>query len=346
MFERFTEDAIRAIDRARSEARRLEFAQVLPEHLLLGLLGEQRAMAAKVLATLGIDWRQLRHRVESRLGRGYMITTLDGVSFAAPTAKVVERALHVADHQGFKAVDSAFLLYALAIESTGDWRVFLAGHGLTGTRIEDAMGSISQGPPMTGGDEALPERFHPRLLTGRAGKALEIARDETLKAGHSSIGTEQILLALTQLPDALGGWILDHNGLDEPGLRVEIHSLIGQGSGTIADLLGYTHVAERSLDSAWQEAKALGHRRVGTGHLALGLILSADGTVSHLFQHLDLDAEQLRWELVQALKASPDDPEPPPGVIDTALVLDPLHPNLDDDLPPEDAIGPDGQWIA
>src|SRR5690349_18975172 len=71
MFEPFTEDAIRAIERARTESRRLEFAQVLPEHLLLGLLGEQRATAVKVLATLGVDWRRLRHQVESRLGRGY-----------------------------------------------------------------------------------------------------------------------------------------------------------------------------------------------------------------------------------------------------------------------------------
>ena len=344
MFERFTEDAIRVMERARAEARRLEFSQVQPEHLQLALLGESRSTTAKILALLSADVRRLRSAVERRVGRGYTIVSLDSVTYAPVTARVIERALHHAEREGYPAVDATFLLHALSVEADGDWRRLLGEYGLTATRIAEAMSRSQAAPPMAAESEMLPEHFNARLLTPRAAAVLDLARQETIGAGHCSIGSEQTLLGICRMAETLGGAVLSHAGVDERTLRVEIFGLIGNGSGTITSLLDYTHIMHRALELAWQEALGLGHRRVGTGHLVLGMLAMDEGSVTHLLHQLNLDAEAIRWELVQSLKRSPDDPEPPPGLTDPELVLDPLAAPYDD-LPPEESLDSDGQWV-
>jgi ATP-dependent Clp protease ATP-binding subunit ClpC len=110
--------------------------------------------------------------------------------------------------------------------------------------------------------------------------------------------------------------------------------LIGQGSGTIASLLDFTNIMHRALEQAWREAKQVGHRRVGTGHLLLGMLDMDEGSVRHLLNHLNLDGEAMHWSLLQALKAAPDSPEPPPGATAADFVFGPLA-TADDDMPPE-----------
>jgi ATP-dependent Clp protease ATP-binding subunit ClpA len=334
MFERFTEDAIRVMERARAEARRLEFSQVQPEHLLLALLGESRSATVKILALLGADGRKMRSAVERRLGRGYTIVSLESVTFAPVTGRVVERSLHAAERQGYATVDATFLLLSLCVEADGDWRRLLSEYGLEAAKVEDAMARGLAAPPMTAESDVLPERFSTRLLTGEAAAVLDLARSEAVVAGHCSIGTEQVLLGMCERPDTLAGWVLGQAGLEEAPLRVEIYSLIGRGSGTIAALLDYTHIMHRALEQAWREAKQLGHRRVGTGHLLLGILDMDEGSVSHLLSHLNLDGEAMRWSLTQALKAATGNPEPPPGQTHAEFVLDPLA-TSDDDMPPE-----------
>jgi ATP-dependent Clp protease ATP-binding subunit ClpA len=343
MFERFTEDAIRVMERARAEARRLEFAQVQPEHLLLALLGESRSATVKILALLGADTRKMRTAVERRLGRGYTIVSLEAVTFAPVTGRVIERALHAAERQGSATVDATFLLLSLCVEADGDWRRLLTDYGLDAARLEEAMARGLTAPPMTAESDVLPERFSPRLLTAESARILELARQEAIAGGHCSIGTEQVLLGMCAQPDTLGGWVLGQAGLSLRTLRVEIYSLIGKGSGTIPALLDYTHIMHRALEAAWRDAKQLGHRRVGTGHLLLGLLDMDEGSVSHLLNQLNLDGEAMRWSLLHTLKASPDNPEPPPGQAEAELVLDPLSATYDD-MPPDEV--DDGAYWA
>ncbi|HAN45956.1 MAG TPA: transcriptional regulator, partial [Cyanobacteria bacterium UBA8156] len=53
-FERFTEQAINAINFARNEAARLQNSQVEPEHLLAGLLADPTTTSARLLQTNGV----------------------------------------------------------------------------------------------------------------------------------------------------------------------------------------------------------------------------------------------------------------------------------------------------
>jgi ATP-dependent Clp protease ATP-binding subunit ClpC len=70
MFERFTEQAIKAIMLAQEEARRLGHNFVGTEQILLGLVGEGTGIAAKVLLDMGLNLKEARNEIENIIGRG------------------------------------------------------------------------------------------------------------------------------------------------------------------------------------------------------------------------------------------------------------------------------------
>ena len=70
MFERFTEQARRAVDLAHDEAGRLNDNYIGTEHILLGLIREGSGVAAQVLVKLGADLNRARQQVVQLL-HGY-----------------------------------------------------------------------------------------------------------------------------------------------------------------------------------------------------------------------------------------------------------------------------------
>jgi ATP-dependent Clp protease ATP-binding subunit ClpC len=70
MFERFTDQAHRAIVFAQEEARQLNHDHVGTEHVLAGLLREDRGAAAQVLEASGVTLDAVRERIEALAGHG------------------------------------------------------------------------------------------------------------------------------------------------------------------------------------------------------------------------------------------------------------------------------------
>jgi ATP-dependent Clp protease ATP-binding subunit ClpA len=70
MFERFTDQSHRAVVLAQEEARRLNHDHVGTEHLLAGLLREERGTAAQVLASSGVTLDAVRGQIAALAGQG------------------------------------------------------------------------------------------------------------------------------------------------------------------------------------------------------------------------------------------------------------------------------------
>lgn len=67
LWERFTEQALKAFLNAKNWANRLRSPTVTPEHLLLGLLDDESALAVQLLQQWGVDPQQLRAEMERQL---------------------------------------------------------------------------------------------------------------------------------------------------------------------------------------------------------------------------------------------------------------------------------------
>ena len=64
MFGRLTEGARNVISFAREEAIRLHAQSISSEHVLLGMILEERSVAFNVLSSLGVNLENLRREVE------------------------------------------------------------------------------------------------------------------------------------------------------------------------------------------------------------------------------------------------------------------------------------------
>jgi putative transcriptional regulator len=111
-FERFTEQAINAVNFARNEAARLQNFQVEPEHLLAGLLADPTTTSARLLQANGVtpDIETNEHSFESR----------ENLKFSPQSKFVLELALQIFRLQGKKSIGTEHLLWGLVRLSETD----------------------------------------------------------------------------------------------------------------------------------------------------------------------------------------------------------------------------------
>ena len=100
------------------------------------------------------------------------------------------------------------------------------------------------------------ERF-----TEKAIKVVMLAQKESRRLGQNFVGTEQTLLGLTGESTGIAAKVLKGNGMNLKEARIEVHKLIGKGSGFVAVEIPFTPRARRVLELALEEAKQLGNNR-------------------------------------------------------------------------------------
>jgi ATP-dependent Clp protease ATP-binding subunit ClpA len=111
MFERFTDQSHRAVVLAQEEARRLTHDHVGTEHLLAGLLREERGTAAQVLGSSGVTLDAVRGQIAALAGPGQE-PPRGHIAFTARAKKGFELALREATRVG-QQIGTGHLLLGL-----------------------------------------------------------------------------------------------------------------------------------------------------------------------------------------------------------------------------------------
>ena len=97
MFERFNERARRVLFFARYEASHLGGISIETEHLLLGLIRENKGIAAPVFARSRLSLGRIRQEIESRTIVREKIATSVEIPFSAESKRVLQYAAAEAD---------------------------------------------------------------------------------------------------------------------------------------------------------------------------------------------------------------------------------------------------------
>jgi ATP-dependent Clp protease ATP-binding subunit ClpA len=313
----FSAKAIEAIERAREEAKRLEFNQVDSDHLLLGLLAEGNGVAARALKTMGYDLRKARFATEQISGRGYMGTDLDQLTFSAACTRIFDAALAIAGKTEPVLVDTQDLLFAiLRLRESRGAKVLLqmqvdldAFEGrLMEIRNQD-LASPTPAPPDPL-HAMLPQRFNPRLLSELGEQVWDAAHQMARSFGHTIVGTEHLLIALLAVEEGLASQVLRQNGLTRVEVEAVVHRVIGRGSGTIPEKLMLSRLGGATLEAAWSEARLRHHEQVGTGHMLYGLLQLDAGGALAILDMLRINLAGVQYDLEQAFDEEPEAVEP------------------------------------
>jgi ATP-dependent Clp protease ATP-binding subunit ClpC len=118
MFERFTDQARRAVVLAQEEARELNHSYIGTEHLLLGLLREDDGGAAAALASLEVGLDPAREQVAEIVGRGQHAPS-GHIPFTPRAKKVLELSLRESVRLGHPYIGSEHILLGLISEGHG-----------------------------------------------------------------------------------------------------------------------------------------------------------------------------------------------------------------------------------
>jgi ATP-dependent Clp protease ATP-binding subunit ClpC len=136
MFERYTETARRVIFFSRYEASQFGNPQIETEHLLLGILRENRGLTRR----LKLDVEEIRGEVEGRVKIRAKTSTSVDLPLSDESKRVLAYAAEEAERLGDRHIGSEHLLLGLLREEKGLAAVLLRDAGL---RIEAARKTIA-----------------------------------------------------------------------------------------------------------------------------------------------------------------------------------------------------------
>jgi ATP-dependent Clp protease ATP-binding subunit ClpC len=134
MFERYTEKAIKVIMLSQEESRRLGHNFVGTEQILIGLIGEETGIAAKVLKSMGVNLKDARIEVEKVVGRGSGFVALE-IPFTPEAKRVLEFAQAESEELGHNYIGTEHLLLGLTSESENQEVKVMENFGVDLTKI-------------------------------------------------------------------------------------------------------------------------------------------------------------------------------------------------------------------
>jgi len=134
MFESFTEKSTKIIFLAQEESHRMGHNFVCTEQILLGTIGEETGIAAKVLKSMGVTLKDARIEVEKIIGYGAGFVAVE-VPFSAKAKRVLELAQEESRQLGRNYIGTEHLLLGTLGVEDGIALKVLANLGVDSTKI-------------------------------------------------------------------------------------------------------------------------------------------------------------------------------------------------------------------
>jgi ATP-dependent Clp protease ATP-binding subunit ClpA len=336
LFERFTNNARKAMALANQEAQKHNHEYIAPEHILLGFLKLDMGVGIDVLKKLGRDIQEIRIALEKAIKSGPDMITLGKLPHTEAAKKVVAEAVEAA--RGFKHdyVGTEHLLIALLAVPETIASTVLTEQGLTHLSVRDKVTEIlGQTPGPNPNVHPLPlvgetmGQFDNPIRQPEDGDAPKVIDDlspqeraelfgsfspdghwiieygdrEARRRKHEYFGTEHLLYGIVALKDGIGRDVLAKLGVTAERLSNAITKLVKDGvEDTSKRLLPFTANARQVFDVAKKEAKNLNLPEIGSEHILLGIIQVPDCVAAHaLTDELKLNLEEIRKGVLDRL---------------------------------------------
>ncbi len=131
-------------------------------------------------------------------------------------------------------------------------------------------------------------------MTDALRAVLRLARQEAERRHNIYVDVEHLLLGLLRQTDGTAWQLLQQAGADSDALYAQVAEAVGMERPEPNPVRGYSSAAQRALFRAQQEAHALEHAALDTGHVLLALLAEEDGAVHEALGALPLSAEDVR----------------------------------------------------
>lgn len=223
MFERYTEKARRTIFFARYEAATYGSPVIETEHLLLGILREDRTLTRQLLRSHE-SVESIRQQIEDRRPAGEKVSTSIDLPLSNVCKRVLAHAAEEADVLEHAHIGPEHLLLGLMRETTCFAAEILRERAVTADAIrEQARTAV---PPSSGGQtHRSGNGARTSGMSQEAMQALGFAAEEAKLAGSPQIRAGDLLLGLLRVDGSPIADLLRQMGLQADALREQVRKL-------------------------------------------------------------------------------------------------------------------------
>ncbi|MBR6709114.1 MAG: ATP-dependent Clp protease ATP-binding subunit [Clostridia bacterium] len=135
-------------------------------------------------------------------------------------------------------------------------------------------------------------------FTQKAEHALETALSVARELGHTYIGSEHLLLALTEETDSVAAKLLLSRGVDSARIRKSITEAAGIGSPSGVSPADMTPRTKKIIETASQESIRCGNGYIGTEHLLLGILRERDSAATRILGAMNVGTADLQNDIL------------------------------------------------
>ena len=301
MFERYTEKARRSIFFARYEASNFGSQQIGTEHLLLGLVREDRLLLGP-----GAPLESIRKWIEANAGPvGEKISTSVDLPLSVESKLALASGADEAAKLGHAQIAPGHLLLGLVDQAGCVAAMALREHGFTAPALREMVASSAGEPGPAEGLKITPgsARAHWGAIASlfapvnrKAGQVYFLAQGEARKMGSPCLETKHLLLALIESKNTEGA---DEGGpffgLSRTALREQIRPEPPRREKVSGPApLPPTDELRQAVAYAIEEAGQLGHKDLRPEHLVLGLLREEASEASEILRAAGLSLDQAR----------------------------------------------------
>ena len=131
-------------------------------------------------------------------------------------------------------------------------------------------------------------------FTEIATKALCYAKDEAIKAGLGSIGTEHLLLGLLKATESAASRVLENNGVTYDAVKTMISEQIAPEKALLVKDKGlYTPKAMQILRASEDEARHFKDTKIGCEHILLAILTEGDNLALRILNSLNVNPQKM-----------------------------------------------------
>ena len=139
-------------------------------------------------------------------------------------------------------------------------------------------------------------------FTDIATKALCYAKDEAIKAGLGSIGTEHLLLGLLKATESAASRVLENNGVTYDAVKTMISEQIAPEKALLVKDKGlYTPKAMQILRASEDEARHFKDTEIGCEHILLAILTEGDNLALRILNSLNVNPQKMFVDTLAAM---------------------------------------------
>ena len=146
-----------------------------------------------------------------------------------------------------------------------------------------------------------------RPFTKMAQEAIVVATEASINLHHTYIGTEHLLIGLSEVEGSISQKVLSAHGITAEAVKSLIERTFDTGARvTVYDGESFSPKAENVLENAGAEAVRYHIPEVGTEHLLIALLKEEDCAAIRILTGLGADRQKIYAELLGAMGENPE----------------------------------------